>query len=118
LSRAVGRRTRRDPSFRPRAVDDVLLDRLYRDGLVVNAEHARLFAGRGTDSAGELREIVGLVKLIDRVAPAVFVNQIVPLRNNVSQRAAVVAEWNSAIHAAGALLAQILFGEIEINLVP
>ena len=56
LPRARGRRLRRDPSFVERAVDDRDLDRLDRDRVVVDAEHARAFARRGTQPAGELRE--------------------------------------------------------------
>src|SRR5581483_368215 len=44
------------------------------------------------------------------------VHQVVPVRNNVGQRTAGVAERNAAIHAAPALRADLFFGEVEIDL--
>ena len=52
-------RQRRDPFFRPGVIDDVLLDQFDRDRIVVDVQHAGFFTRRGTDSAGELRKIVG-----------------------------------------------------------
>ena len=54
--------------FRPiqpcsqRMIDDGLLDDLDGDRRLVDAQHARRFARRGADAAGELREVVGGVQ--------------------------------------------------------
>ena len=99
-------------------VDDVLLDQLDRDRLLVDAQHARFFAGRRADAAGEFRKVVGLEQHLQRIVPAVFVDQVIPLGNDVAQRTAVVAEGNAAVHAARALGAELVFGELEVDLLP
>ena len=57
-------------------------------GGVVDAEHARAFARRRADAAGELREVVGLVQAIERFLPQAAINEIVPFRDEVVDRAA------------------------------
>jgi hypothetical protein len=47
------------------------------------------------------------VQLGDRLAPAVAVHEIVPVGDEIPERAAVVAERHAALHAAGSLLAQL-----------
>src|SRR5918999_695032 len=74
-------------------------------------EHAGGLARGGAQLAGELGEVVGGVELLDRLAPAVAVHEVVPVRDQVPERAAVVAERHAALHAAPALLAQALDGE-------
>ena len=66
LPRPRCRRPRHDPAFIERAIDDRQLDRLDRDGILVDAEHARSFAWRRAEQAGELGEVVGLVQPLDR----------------------------------------------------
>src|SRR5207247_4939698 len=90
LARAPGRDQRRHPALVPGVVDDVLLDVLDRDRVVVDVEDARLLAGRGTDAAGELGEVVGRVQTGDRLAPAAAVHEVVPLGADVPARAPLV----------------------------
>ncbi len=71
-------------------------------------QHACRLARRGAQAAGELGEVVRRVQLGDRIREAIAVDEIVPVGNQVPERAAVVAERHAAVHAAGALLAQIL----------
>ena len=94
------------------------LDRLDRDRIVVDAEHARAFARRRAQLAGELREVVGGVQAVDRRPPAVAVDQIVPVGNQVAQRAALMTERNAAVHAARALRRQLRGGVRQIHLAP
>ena len=102
-------RLRLDPALVPRAVDDRDLDLLDRDRVALaDLQHARRLARRGAELAGELREVVRRVQLDDRLAPAVAVDEVVPVRDQVPERAAVVAERHAALHAARALLAQAL----------
>jgi hypothetical protein len=49
-------------------------------------------------------------QLADRLGPAVAIDEVVPVRDQVAQRAAVVAERNAALHAARALGGQLLVG--------
>ncbi len=110
LAGARGRNLRHDPALREAAVDDRVLDVLDRDRGVGDAEHAGAFARRGAGAARELREVVGLVQPVERVAPTALIDQVVPLRNQVVDRAAVVrlTERDAAVHAACALIAQML----------
>ena len=109
------RRFRPDPSFLEGVLDDGLFDVLDGDGRFIDAQHARGLAGGGADAAGELRKVVGGVQRADGFFPAVAVNQVVPIGNDVVEGAARVAEGNAAIHAARRLRAQLLLGEVLIN---
>src|SRR5262249_52108906 len=54
----------------------------------------------------------------ERVAPPALIDQVVPLGNQVVDRAAVVrlAERHAAVHAASALIAQMLVGGLREDL--
>ena len=93
----------RDPALVPRPVDDLDLDLLDRDRVGVDAEHARRLARRRAQPAGELGEVVGGVQPVDGVAPVVAVDEVVPVGDQVAERAAVVAERDAAVHAAPGL---------------
>ena len=87
------RRPGHDPALVPGAVDDRVLDLLDRDRVALaDLEHAGGLARRRAQPAGELREVVRRVQLADRVVPAAAVDEVVPVRDQVPQRAAVVAE--------------------------
>ena len=101
-------RLRRDPALVPRAVDDLDLDLLDRHRIAVDAEHARRFARRRAQPAGELGEVVRRVQALDRVAPVVAVDEVVPVGDEVAERAAVVAERDAAVHAPPGLMAQLV----------
>ena len=71
-------------------VDDRELDLLDRDGVaLLDLEHARGFARRGAEAAGELGEVVRAVQLVDRLAEPVAVHEVVPVGDEVPERAAV-----------------------------
>jgi hypothetical protein len=106
------------PALVPRAIDDRRLDRLDGDRVLVDAEHARAFARRRTQLAGELREVVGRVQPVDRRVPAVAVDQIVPVGNQVAERAALVTERNAAVHAARALHLELARRIRQVDLLP
>ena len=105
---------RLDPAFGEAAVDDRVLDVLDRDRRVGDAEHAGALARRRAGAARELGEVVGLVQPIERVAPAALIDQVVPLGDQVVDRAAVVrlAKRHAAVHAARALVAQMVLGRL------
>ena len=67
---------------------------------------------------GELREVVGRVQTLDGVVPVVLVDQVVPLGNQVSERATVVAERNSAVHATAGLGLEGFLRELLVDLFP
>ena len=101
----VGRQ-RHDPALVEGVVDDLDLDLLDGHRVLVDAEHAGRLARRRAQPTGELREVVGGVQPLDRVAPVVAVDQVVPVGDQVAERAAVVAERDAAVHAPRRLLAQ------------
>ena len=108
----------RDPALGPGAIDDLDLDLLDGDRVLVDAEHARGFARRRAQPTGELREVVGRVQALDRVAPVVAIDQVVPVGNQVAERAAVVAERDAAVHAAPGLGHERLARERRVDLLP
>jgi hypothetical protein len=105
----------RYPALLEAARDDRELDLLDRDRVVVDVEDAGRLAGRRADQAGELGEVVGGVQLDERVAPLIAVDEVVPVWDQVAERAALVAEGHAAVHAARALIAQhALVGQAEV----
>ncbi len=114
-SRTGERRVRDDPAVLPGPVGDLLLDRLDRDRVAVDRDGAGPFAGRRADATGELGEVVRAVETDARLAPLPAVDEVVPLRDQVVDRAARghprdegpgVAERDAAVHAARGLLGE------------
>jgi hypothetical protein len=105
----------------------VTLDIFDGDRRIIDAQHAGTFARRRTNAAGELRKIIGLVQAVQRLAPEAPINQVIPFRNQIVNRAAAghaadqlagVAERNAAIHASGTLLFQVGLGQVVVKFVP
>ena len=88
----------------PGFVDDRDLDVLDRHRRLVDPEHARGLTRSRAEPAGELREVVRRVQSLDRALPVVAPDQVVPLRDQVAERAALVAERDAAVHTASGLL--------------
>ena len=118
LARLDRRELGHDPPFVPRPIDDLDLDLLDRDRVGVDAEHARRLARRRAQAPGELGEVVRGVQPVDRVAPVVAVHEVVPVGDQVAERAAVVAERDAAVHAASGLDLQRLGREALVDLLP
>src|SRR5437762_1276095 len=102
----------------PRALGDRKLDRADRDRIVVDPKHAGALARRGAKRAGEFGKVVGFVQPLDRLVPAAAENEIVPIGNDVAERATLVTKRNAAVHAACALLLQLLLGIRPHDLIP
>ena len=124
--RTAGASGTTQPSSHPRSMIEASMFLIVTGG-VVEPEYARAFAGRGTDTSGELREIIRLVKPFQRLAPAPAIDEVVPLRDDVVDRAARrhaadelarVAERNSAIHAPRALVAELLLLHVVVEFLP
>jgi hypothetical protein len=118
LAREGAGRLRSDPALLESAVDDGELDGLDGHRIVVDPEHAGALAGRRAQGAGELGEVVGGVQAIDGLAPSVPVDEVVPVRDQVAERTAPVAEGDPAVHAAGALLLETVGGPGQHDLAP
>src|SRR5262249_8785424 len=63
-------------------------------------------------------EVVGGMEALDRFLPAAAIHQVVPVGNDVSERAAFVAKRDAAIHAARALLTKLVFRKLALELAP
>ena len=74
--------------------------------------------GRRAQPPGKFGEVVGGVQALHGVGPVVAVDEVVPLGDEVAQRAAVVAERDAAVHAARALLLGRLLVEGLVDLAP
>ncbi len=112
------RQLRLDPALVPRPVDDLHLDLLDGHRVGVDAEHACCLARRRAQPAGELGEVVGGMQAIDRVSPVLAIDQVVPVRDQVAERAAVVAERDTAIHATSGLDLHLVEREVVVDLLP
>ena len=99
---ALGRQ-RLDEAQIPCLVDDGLLVVVDHRRRLVDAQHAGGFTQRRADAAGELREVVGLGQAVVCVLPLALAHEVIPLGNEVAQRAAGHAERRAAVHAAGRL---------------
>src|SRR5262249_19213119 len=111
-------RQRRDPALGPGVVDDIFFEQFDGDRIVVDVEDTGLFARRRAYAAGELREIVGRMQALDGFLPAPAIHQVVPVRDDVAERTALVAERDAAIHASRPLRAKLVLGQLEIILAP
>src|SRR5215203_566105 len=98
------RRLRRHPALVPGPVDDRDFDVLDGDRITVDTHHARGLTGCRAQPPGELREVIGGVQALQRLVPVAAPDQVVPLRDQVSQWAPGVAERDAAVHAASRLL--------------
>ncbi len=88
LARAHGGRHRSHPALGPGPVDDRDLDLLDGHRVGVDPEHAGRFARGRAQPPGELGEVVGGVQAVDGLAPVVAVDQVVPVGDEVAERAA------------------------------
>src|SRR5690606_16243571 len=105
-----------DPALFPGLVDDGVLDRLDADRVVIDVQRAGGLARRGADAAGELGEVVRRVQDLDRALPVAPIDQVVPVRDDVVDRTAGLAERDAAIHAAGALQGRVGIGQPQDEL--
>src|SRR5690606_20511942 len=76
------------------------------------------FAGCRAYQAGELGKVVGGVEAGERLPPAIPIDEVVPIGDEVAERAAVVAERHTAVQPARRLDANLLGSGIELDFVP
>src|SRR5690606_15660467 len=102
-----------DPAGLDGLVGNGLFDRLDGDGGVFQVQRAGFLAGGGADAAGELGEVVGGVEVARSLFPVVVIDEVIPVRDLVVDRAARVAmaERDAAIHAAGRLIGDACLGQ-------
>src|SRR5688500_4504561 len=111
--------------LRDRAVGDFALDGFDGDRIFVKVQRAGRLARRRADPAGHFREIVGRVQVARGLVPLAAINEVVPVRDLVVDRAAgrligdeigAVAIRDAAVHAARRLLAHLRLGKRQHEL--
>ena len=111
LARAPLGHLRLDPAFFEAAIDNRAFDAFDRHRRIDDVECASRLAGSGTHAAGKFGEVVGRMQHVERILPVVLVDEVVPVRDDVVHRTAVVAIGNAAVHAARSLLAQLVLAQ-------
>src|SRR5690606_2499256 len=97
-------RLRNHPALLPAFVDNGVFDGLDANRVIVDVQGTGRFAGSGAYASGEFRKVVGGMQYIERAAPVLPINQIIPVGNDIVDRAAAGAERYAAIHTPRALL--------------
>src|ERR1700738_5351464 len=105
-------------AFGETSLHDAVFNLLDGDRGLVDSQHARRLTRGWTNASGELGEIICRVKLAHGFFPAPVIHQIIPVWDEIVDRASAVAEGHAAIHAARALVSQLFFGEVLVNLEP
>jgi hypothetical protein len=58
------------------------------------------------------------VEAVDGLAPAITIDEVVPVGDQVAEGAALMAEGDAAVHAARPLLLELLRFEGQVDLLP
>ena len=116
--RLTGARPRRlgsHPSLGEAAVDDGVFDVLDGHRGIGDPQHARPLTGSGAGAPRELGKVVRLVQTVERLAPLTVVDEIIPLGDQVIDRAARpgLAKRHAAVHAACSLPLQVFVGHCD-----
>ena len=85
---------------------------------MIDTKNATCLARCRTNPPGEFRKIIGFMKPFDGLFPLIAINKIIPIWNDVTDRTALLAKRNTAIHAAGALRLQRLFRHFIVKFFP
>jgi hypothetical protein len=91
------------PVARPRLVDDGLLNQFDRHRLLADPENTRTFARCRTQSTGEFGKVVGRVQALTRFTILAAPHEVIPLWDEVSKGATLMAERNPTVHAPAGL---------------
>jgi hypothetical protein len=85
---------------------------------LVDAEDAGGLARSRAQPAGELGEVVRRVQPLDGLVPVTPPGEVVPLRDEVAERAAGVAERDAAVHAPPGLPLELGALLLLVDLLP
>jgi hypothetical protein len=100
-----------NPALGPASVDDGVLNGFDANGFAVEVQRTSSLTGGWANTAGELWKIVGRMQRIQGLSPLVSVDQVVEVRNDVVDWAAVVTKRNATVHASSRLLMGLLRAE-------
>jgi hypothetical protein len=120
LAGADLRRGRNHPAHLEATVDDGTLNRLDANGVLVDSQDASTLTRSGADTARELGEVVGHEQTVESILPLILKDQFVPLGDNVGDRATSLGltEGNTAVHATGGLILELILIETSAELGP
>ena len=118
LAGVESRHNRLHPTLIETAFNDGQLDVLNGHRIVVDAEHTTALTRCRTQAARPLGKVVGGVQALESLVPAVLTNQVIPLRNDVAQRAGRVTERHATVHTTGRLLLHLPVASLLIDLFP
>ena len=99
-------------------IDDPQLHLLDRDRIGVDRQHAGVLARGRAQRAGELGEVVRGVQPIRRTPPLTPPDQLVPVRDQIPQRATRVTKRHPAVHTPTRLHPLLLIPHRHANLAP
>ena len=94
---------RHNPTILPSFFCNKSLDGLNTHRVAIYIQSASRFARRRTNAPRKLRKIIGGMQCIQRLLIIAFVNQIIPIRNDVVNRTACCTKRRTAIHATRSL---------------
>ena len=72
----------------------------------------------GANAAGKLGKIVRRVQPLERLAPVIAMHKIVPIGNDISQRATLMAKGNTAVHASRRLRLKLVLWKVFVYFLP
>jgi hypothetical protein len=88
-----------------------MLDRLDAYRIGIDIERTRRFARCRTNAPGKIGKVVGRMQYDQRLLPVAAINEVVPVGNDVVDRAPGIAKRDPAIHAACALDTGLFVGQ-------
>ncbi len=102
---------RLNPAHLPGFIHDGALDGLDGHRLISEVEGAGGFTRGRADATSEFRKVVGAVQDFDGFTPVAVIDEVIPVRNDIVHRTAIVAIGDAAIHAARALTSEFFLGK-------
>ena len=93
-----------DAAVFPGLINDGNLNVLNRYRGAVKPFDTRRLAWSGAQSTGELWKVVGGLQTAEGLAPFVSPNEVVPVRDEITQRTAGMAEGHTTVHAPARLV--------------
>ena len=106
------------PSFSPRTINNRYFNLFDVHRVLVNSKHACGFARSRTEAACEFRKVVCGMKSFNGILPMLAIHQVIPVRNEVAERASVIAKRDTAVHATSSLTLENLTIKRFVDLFP
>jgi hypothetical protein len=107
-----------DPPLPKGVTDDTSFNLFDGDWAVIDPENAGGFARGRAYPSGKLGKVIGLVKNFDSLSPAITIDQIVPVWDDIPQGASRVTKRDTTIHAAGSLRLNQVILRFAVDLEP